>query len=347
VEAAVSATAPEAGERSEWHGEDVDVDEVAEQLLRMNREHARHAHGHAATRTLTLLVAPGADAAPELVAARLEEMHARHPARTIVLREHAADRLDASLQIDCALAGGPGAAGHCHDAVVLRADAARLRHADSLVHALLVGGLPIVLWLPGARESPAEAALAALASAIVLDSGAAADAAVAGLARAARLGERCGVRDLAWLRLARWRQRVVARFDEPAARALLPRVERLQLHCGRPDLTAALLLAGWIAARAGWRIARLAGTDGVWEGSARRPDGGTVELSLGCGAHGAEPSGIHALVFHGGGEAVEIVEPVSEPDAARAFAAALRGFDEPSRGYEPALAALREGLARR
>lgn len=338
----MSTSAPESRERSEWHGEDVELDEVAEQLLRLNRDHARHAHGHAATRTLTLLVAPGDDTLPETVAARLDEMHARHPARTIVLREHPRDRLDASVRIECAVGGAPGAAGYCHDAIVLRADATRLRHADSLVHALLIAGLPVVLWLPGARPSVAEAALAELADAVVLDSGASPDPA-AGFARAGAV-TRARVRDLAWLRLGRWRQRVAARFDDPAALALLGRVERFELRCAEPDLASALLLVGWIAARAGWLLTSLTGAGGAWHGEAQRADGGAAELALGCPEPEREPPGIHRLALHASAETVEIVEPVAELDAARAFAAALRTYDEPGRGYEAALTALREGL---
>jgi glucose-6-phosphate dehydrogenase assembly protein OpcA len=346
VEAAVSALAPDARERSDWHGEDVEIDEVAAQLTRLNHEHARHEHGHAATRTLTLLVAPGPDVEPQLVAARLEQMHARHPARTIVLGEHAAERLDASLRIECAVGGGAGAVGACHDAIVLRADATRLRHADSLAHALLIGGLPVVLWLPGAQASLADGSLAALADAVVLDSGAG-DEPPAGFARAADHAARTRVRDLAWLRLQRWRQRVAARFDDPAAAALLPRVERVELRCAQADLASALLLAGWIAARAGWRLTALAGARGDWHGRARRPDGAVVELALGCPDPAREPPGIHRLALHAGAPAIELLEPVAEPDEARAFAAALRTYDEPDRGYEPALTALREGLGTR
>jgi glucose-6-phosphate dehydrogenase assembly protein OpcA len=412
VEAAVSASAPApapaAGERTEWRGEGVELDEVAGRLARMNRDHARaedHAgHGHAATRTLNLLVAPGADVPDALVDARLDALATRHPSRTIVLREHAAARLDALLAIDCALGCGAGGTGWCHDTAVLRADAARLRHGDSLVHALLVAGLPTVLWLPGAQQSPGEGALAPLATAIVLDSGAAPDLPAA-LARAARLdasaagdtdatarpagpdadaprsAPRAGdagaaappagrVRDLAWQRLARWRQRVAATFDDPGARALLARSERLEVRCGGADLAASLLLAGWIAARAGWTVERLGDDGGRWHGSARRADGAEVALAVGAlpaaGEPGivatdalgalaigppppapprAEPGGIHALTLvAAGGERLRLDEPVAEPDAPRAFAAALRSFDLPAPGYAPALAALRAGL---
>lgn len=338
---------PERCERSEWHGADVEADELASRLARMNREHARLDHRHAATRTLNLLVAPGPDVAPQALTTRLGGLHTRHPARTIVVREHDAPRLDATLAIDCGAGAGVDAglagSGFCHDSAELVADRARLRHADSLVRPLRVSGLPTLLWLPGAEASAAERPLASLADAIVLDNGAARDVAGA-LARTAALGpER--VRDLAWLRLARWRQRVAQRFEAPAERALLARAEHVELRCAVREEAAALLLAGWIVARAGWALADLRVTDGRWHGTARRGDGGTVALSLlrPCAAL----PGIEALTLHAGDDAVELLEPVAEPGSGRAFAAAMRGFDEPAPGYQAALTALLEGLGGR
>jgi len=153
------------------------------------------------------------------------------------------------------------------------------------------------------------------------------------------------VRDLAWLRLARWRQRVAAHFDDPATRALLPAVERIELACAGEDAAMPLLLAGWVAARAGWTLSALAQCDGGWRGTAQRPGGGSVLLLL--GSPRAACSGIHALTFQTADRSIGIVEPVAEPGDARTFAAALSTFDESSPGYAPALAALLKGLRTR
>ncbi|HEX7291775.1 MAG TPA: glucose-6-phosphate dehydrogenase assembly protein OpcA [Conexibacter sp.] len=338
--------ASEARERSEWRGEDVTAAEVAERLLALNREHARHEHGHAATRTLNLLVAPAADVAPPELARRLAGLADRHPSRTIVVTEHAPPRLDAHVAIDCTIGAGASGAGHCHDIALLAADAERLAHADSLARPLRVAGLPTVLWLPGLLESPAQASLATLAHAFVLDSCAASGTALpAAFARAAAL-DVARVRDVAWLRLARWRRHVAARFDDPAALRLLGRVERVELRSCRPQQASALLLAGWIAARAGWTVERLTAQEHGWEGAARRPDGGSVALAL-------EPpdppvrTGIHALALHADGATIALRAPVAAPDPARAFAAALGMFDTATPGYAPALATLLDGMEAR
>ncbi|HEX4804337.1 MAG TPA: hypothetical protein VFU94_00425, partial [Conexibacter sp.] len=77
---------PAGRERSEWRGEDVGAAEVAERLMALNREHARHEHGHAATRTLNLLVAPAADLPGDALADQLAGLADRHPSRTLVVR---------------------------------------------------------------------------------------------------------------------------------------------------------------------------------------------------------------------------------------------------------------------
>jgi glucose-6-phosphate dehydrogenase assembly protein OpcA len=354
VEAAVSALAGGTGrigvsdgrERSEWRGTDVSAHEVAERLLALNREHARHEHGHAATRTLNLLVAPGDDVAADALATQLAGLADRHPSRTIVVREHAAPRLDARVAIDCTIGGRAGTgscAGHCRDVAELVADAERLRHADSLVRPLRVAGLPTVLWLPGTRASDAQVPLTALAQAFVLDSGVASGAALHRAFRRAAALDVARVRDVAWLRLARWRRHVAARFDDPHALRLLGSVERVELRSCAPQQASALLLAGWIAARGGWTIQRLTAEERGWSGSARRPDGGEVAIVL---DPPAEPdlTGIHALALHADGETIALRAPVAAPNPARAFAAALGMFDTPTPGYAPALAALLDGM---
>jgi glucose-6-phosphate dehydrogenase assembly protein OpcA len=335
-----------ARERSEWRGADVSAGEVAERLTALNREHASHEHSHAATRTLNLLVAPAHDVAPDELMIQLAGLSERHPSRTIVMREHDAPQLDAHVAIDCTIGSGAGSAGHCHDMALLVADAQRLAHADSLVRPLRVAGLPTVLWLPGTGTSRAQDSLAALADAVVLDTAAASGPSLpAAFARAAAL-DLARVRDVAWLRLRRWRRHVAARFDDPQAQALLERVERLELRSCGPQQASALLLAGWIAARAGWTVERLTPAATGWSGVARRADRGRVELALGPPE---EPTltGIHALALHAGDATIALRAPVAAPNPARAFAAALGMFDTATPGYAPALAALLGGIESR
>jgi glucose-6-phosphate dehydrogenase assembly protein OpcA len=154
------------------------------------------------------------------------------------------------------------------------------------------------------------------------------------------------VRDVAWLRLRRWRRHVAARFEDPDALSLLGRIDRVELRSCAPQQAGALLLAAWIAARAGWTIERLTPEETGWSGSARRADGGAVSIALGP-PETPDLTGIHALALHAGDETIALRAPVAAPNPARAFAAALGMFDTATPGYAPALAALLDGMEAR
>jgi len=94
-----------------------------------------------------------------------------------------------------------------------------------------------------------------------------------GLRRTASLRRRSGVGDLSWERLAWWQELTAQFFDAPRFRRYLPNLSRLRIryamapsapsrrHEGdeavvpgiAAPMTQALLYAGWIASRLGWR----------------------------------------------------------------------------------------------
>lgn len=197
------------------------------------------------------------------------------------------------------------------------------------------------LWLPGRAPAPGEAALARRAVATVLDSGAAADPAAA-FARAARLGAVTEVVDLAWLRLDAWRA-----LAEEAGATALAGVERLEIRFRGADAAGPLLLAGWIAVRAGWALTRVKGSGETWHGGAVRADGGRVELVLGREGLVAGSDGLAELVLHRHGETLRIGRPAGIDDRGAALSAALgsaaAGDGAPL--YAAALAAIAQGLA--
>ena len=61
--------------------------------------------------------------------------------RTLVLRRHGADRLDAELVIESELPEAAGRVGVSHDRVTLTADDSRLEHAGSLLAPLLFAAI--------------------------------------------------------------------------------------------------------------------------------------------------------------------------------------------------------------
>lgn len=329
-------------ERGDWRGDDVSADEVADALSRLNREHFRHAHGHGATRTMNLVIAPAQDPAAELdegVQAARHGARARHPSRTIVLREQLEDRLDAQATISCDVARGPGAVGYCHDEVVLHADRPRLAHADSLLAPLLLVGLPTVVWLPATAPKAVEEALAAIATTVLLDSDADVGEPAAGLARARAMAARTPVHDLAWTRLDAWRRHVAAAFQAPERRALLARVGELELDGARSAGT--LLLAGWIAARAEWEIGTLEPSPDGWSAGARGGDGRPVAMRI-LARDRADPGAtpVRHLAFVAGEDRLAVQTPHAPVGAGEIFTATLRSAAEGSPGYQPALHAL-------
>ena len=116
-------------ERDGWRGEGVRVEHVAGELDRLHRAHTRDGRGHALTRTLNLIVAPASQDLDASVEGALERLGAHNPSRTLILRRHDDDRLDAEARIECELWDAAGRVGFCHDQVVLTGDDSRLGHA--------------------------------------------------------------------------------------------------------------------------------------------------------------------------------------------------------------------------
>jgi glucose-6-phosphate dehydrogenase assembly protein OpcA len=63
------------------------------------------------------------------------------------------------------------------------------------------------------------------------------------------------VNDLTWTRVLHLRMALSACFDDPAALALLPSVESMEITCSPGHLMAGRFFAAWAAHRAGWKLA--------------------------------------------------------------------------------------------
>lgn len=320
-------------ERADRVLSDTDVFTVAGELSRLNAEHAHHAHRHAASRTLNLIVlAPSSDGDEREVRAGLELLGPHLPARTLVLRREAADRLDAALTITCSVCADVRATGACSDEVILIADAGRLDHAASLVAPLLAKDLPTVLWLPAADGlDGARLALAGLVDHVVLSSEA------VGLARAAELAAgRAPVHDVEWGRLVRWRTQIAAAFESAGRREMIGRIDRVTVS--GQEGASAVLLAGWVAGRLGWTVERLEREDVEGSGAeARRPDGTSAWLSLESG-----PTD-RSVLLAAGAEEVRVAAPV-EVHAEASFVEAVNPEPRFVAGYPTALRALAPAL---
>jgi len=323
-------------ERIRWVGKGVTAADIDAELDGLHRAAGGPGRVLALARTLNLIVVPCSDRREEGVERALDRLGTHTPSRTLVLREHEADRVDATLVMECQSPTAAGHVGLCHDRVLLSVDSARLEHSASLLAPLLVTDLPTVLWLPEPRSQVPDAGLLERAQQVLVDSG---SAEAAELSRLAELAASVRVHDLAWGRLEYWRAAIAAAFDPPEHRRLLPTLTTVSLRYEERGLQAGLLLAGWIAARAGWRPGSLERHDGHAVITAMRSDGGEVAIKLdeappdhGCG-------GVDGLVFKTESEEVAVGRSGATSSLRDMFAEALQPQPSFSRGYAPAVTA--------
>ncbi|MEK7348043.1 MAG: glucose-6-phosphate dehydrogenase assembly protein OpcA [Candidatus Eisenbacteria bacterium] len=152
----------------------------------------------------------------------------------------------------------PGGGGLvCSEQIVLVSTPAAEPLLPSAVASLLVGDLPVILLrLDGDREPESWGTLEAIADVVLEDSATRDDAAsmAAVWTRIAARGSSRS-RDLAWTRLAPWRELLAEVFDQPDASRAIAGLRDVVLHYGGAAPPAgAWLLAGWIASRLGWTL---------------------------------------------------------------------------------------------
>lgn len=323
-------------EASSWSEEGTSVDQVADELLRLHHDHVSDEHGHSAARTLNLTVVPCAGDVEKSVEWAVERLGGHNASRTIILREHTADRLDAKAVIKCEVPKErSGGVGLCHDVVTLSVDRERLAHSASLIAPLIVSGLPSVLWTPDAARPLPDPELLERVEQVVLDThGAGVDA----LRNAAELAGRTAVRDLAWGRLDYWRAATSAAFDTQERLALLEKVDSLEVRHLDGGAEPAYLYTGWVAARAGWTVSAVAGSNGELTGSAKHGRR-KVELVIRRDSSAAGCGGLASATFGAGSEKVEVTKGAAADDAGDPFPVALRPIASFARGYQPAVEA--------
>lgn len=149
----------------------------------------------------------------------------------------------------------------CNEIIQLESRNAAFAGVATVLTPLLKGDLPVFLWWRGQSpvENPDFDRLAALANRILLDSQELAlkPEQFLGLAKVHRaLRQRHSVTYLTWARLTPWRQLLGQAFDTREGIEQLHRLSSVTFSacCSQPALNGdALLLAGWIASRLGWK----------------------------------------------------------------------------------------------
>ncbi len=244
------------------------------------------------------------------------------PARAVVvgLDPDGQDEIEAAVSAVCAPGAGTVV---CSERVTLRMGGALTARVASCVDALCMSDVPTALVWPGRVrvEDPAFAPLAAAAHRVVLEATGSLSslANVVRWAQARPAGERPGIGELAWTRLAPWQELCARMFDDPRVRDLARAVTRVRvvqaLAAGASLGPEGALMLGWLATRLGWKASSLAGKLRL-----TRADGASIHVQL-----QADPA---ARVPHGALLAVEIEASLG--------AAGLRGEIARSRGDDGA-----------
>ena len=228
--------------------------------------------------TLNLVIGAGVGESPQDLTPLVAEVMAEHPCRALLLLEEpgAGASVQATIAAVChrPTAGGGGLV--CGEEVLLTAGGEGRRAAGGPALSLLVANLPVVLWWRGGSPAADErfTRLAGVADRILFDSARLGEAGV-GLPALADLVERyrnAALTDLQWGRLTPWRSLTAQFFDAPGVRPCLARLVEVTVAFGPTPsgVSQALLYAGWLGSRLGWR-----GT-----GAARREERGGMRATL-------------------------------------------------------------------
>jgi glucose-6-phosphate dehydrogenase assembly protein OpcA len=232
---------------------------------------------HARASVLNLIVTVVDGAAADRAVRTLLGLGVRHPSRAIVVvpdeGETGGGPLDATISTHCNEHVNGGGDRVCYEEIMLTVRGEAADHLSGVVAPLLIHDLPTHVWWPGDPPfgDPVFEQVVEMGDRVLVDSGDFADL-LGGLRRLAQLRRRSGVGDLSWERLAWWQELTAQFFDAPRFRRYLPNLSRLRIRyavtpprSARHDeddevapgtvspMAQALLYAGWIATRLGWR----------------------------------------------------------------------------------------------
>ena len=230
---------------------------------------------HARASVLNLIVVVVDDDAADRVVRTLMGLGVRHPSRAIVLVPqpgHGDEPMDARISTHCNEVHG-AEDRVCYEEVVLTVRGEAAGHLSGIVAPLLIHDLPTHVWWPGDPpfDDPTFAQVIEMGDRVLFDASDFGDL-HAGLRRVGSLRRRSGVGDLSWERLAWWQELTAQFFDAPRFRRYLPNLSRLQIRYAvapagsarrdedddvapgvKSPMAQAILYAGWIATRLGWR----------------------------------------------------------------------------------------------
>lgn len=238
-----------------WHEQDTEPARIDDALRSMLADIYRENTGYLPARVLNLVAIVDQDYSGE-VANRLRGVGRFHASRTIVCKvERGRTHLDAVATIAAPADVDANGLGLLRETVIVSCGPQHLGKLDRLVDPLVVAELPTCVWAPHGHDEGVDALLA-LTDVELVDSADESDPAAA-IARIERLAAESYVVDLSWLRSTPWRERIAATFDPGPLRGQLRLFSALELRVHPESKVAALLFAGWLASRLGWRTSPL------------------------------------------------------------------------------------------
>jgi hypothetical protein len=332
--------------RTDWDGQGVTVEEIAQQLARQRRP-ADGGEPFMLSGVLNLVAYAGHPSETAAMLEVIERLADHQPSRAVVLcGEPEGDGIDARISTGCRVSGeSPGVA---LETVVLILHGDVRAGAASATVPLLRSDLPTILWWPWAPDRRAETPLAplvAIADRVVTEAARGTDAREAARALASWVpAARPAVTDLSWAAVTGWRQLIAQMLEGEALAALRGAPASATIVHGPGGLVPdPLLVGGWLRDVVG---------PGIEVALDERDDGdgpGVVAVSL-EGVHGRRllierapgRDAASVSVTEPDGTEKRRVLPLPRPDRTRLLAGELE-LQRRDRAFERALAGACEG----
>jgi glucose-6-phosphate dehydrogenase assembly protein OpcA len=254
----------------------LDVQSVERELSRLWKENTGASEGEGEqesavmrARVLNLMVYTSREAALEEVNRMLGEITSAHPCRVIVMLAETGEPdedIEMFVSAHCFSAGGEGIRNLCGEQLTLKACGRYTVELPSASVPLLVPDLPVFLWWRDAPRLGDEtfASLMHAADRVIIDSVAFRNPYEDVLELVTLLGSRhqhaAAISDLNWARLTSWRTLLCGFYDVEEYRRGLEKIDRVRVEYVPHDFARgaiapkALILAGWLASRLGWRL---------------------------------------------------------------------------------------------
>jgi glucose-6-phosphate dehydrogenase assembly protein OpcA len=229
-----------------------DVDTIKAELWRARHDFDERDKGtRVAATTMNLVVFVNDPEHRKWVLERVEKIADKHPSRTIILDANAG-RVGAEVFVSSLDESGSTVHGERIELGVPDIDPVTLRR---VVSELRVPGIETHLFWSAVRvtESARFKELIEIADSIVVDSSGAVrdDSTLDELAKFFAQYRHIPMRDLAWMRLAPWRDMVARFFDDKGLREELFSIRKVTVASGSD--AEALYLGGWLGSRLGWK----------------------------------------------------------------------------------------------